>query len=80
LLLLQLYLLLLHVQLLLMPHINFLLLLQHLMMKSLLVMLRVCCGVSEHVLKPFADRVAQHLESISKTVPTNQNSAHGIYD
>jgi len=27
-----------------------------------------------------ADRVAQHLEIISKTFPTNQNSAHRIYD
>jgi len=29
---------------------------------------------------PIADRVAQHPESISETFPTNQNSAHGIYD
>jgi len=31
-------------------------------------------------LHPNADRVAQHLEILSKTCPTNQNSAHGIYD
>jgi len=30
--------------------------------------------------QPIADRVAQHLEIISKTFPTNQDSAHGIYD
>ena len=30
--------------------------------------------------QPNADREAQHLEIISKTFPTNQNSAHGIYD
>jgi len=30
--------------------------------------------------QPIADRVAQHLEIISQTFPTNQNSAHGIYD
>ena len=29
---------------------------------------------------PIADRVAQHPESMSETFPTNQNSAHGIYD
>ena len=27
-----------------------------------------------------ADIVARHLEIISKTFPTNQNSAHEIYD
>jgi len=31
-------------------------------------------------IQPIADRVAQHLEFISKTLSTNQNSAHGIYD
>ena len=31
-------------------------------------------------MQPIADRVAPHLEMISKTFPTNQNSAHGIYD
>jgi len=31
-------------------------------------------------IQPIADRMAQHLEIISKTFPTNQNSAHGIYD
>ena len=30
--------------------------------------------------QPNADRVALHLEIISKTFPTHQNSAHGIYD
>ena len=32
------------------------------------------------LLQPIADRVAQHPEIISKTFPTNQNSARGIYD
>jgi len=32
------------------------------------------------LLQPIADRVAQHLEIISKTFPMNQNSARGIYD
>jgi len=31
-------------------------------------------------LHPIADRVAQHLEIILETFPTNQKSAHGIYD
>ena len=31
-------------------------------------------------IQPIADRVAQNLEIISKTFPTNQNSAHGTYD
>jgi len=31
-------------------------------------------------IQPIADRSAQHLEIISKTIPTNQNSADGIYD
>ena len=35
---------------------------------------------SEDELQPIADRVAQNLETISKTFSTNQNSAHGIYD
>ena len=30
--------------------------------------------------QPITDRVSQHLEIISKTFPTNQNSVHGIYD
>ena len=30
--------------------------------------------------QPTADRVAQNLEIISKTLSTYQNSAHGIYD
>ena len=30
--------------------------------------------------QPVADMVTQHLEIISKSFPTNQNSAHGIYD
>jgi len=30
--------------------------------------------------QPIANRAAQHLEIISKTFPTNQNSAHEIYD
>ena len=30
--------------------------------------------------QPNADRVAQHPEMVSKFFPTNQNSAHGIYD
>ena len=30
--------------------------------------------------QPIADRAAQHLRIISKTFPTNQNSAHEIYD
>ena len=34
----------------------------------------------DRVLQPIADRVAQHLEIISKKIPTNQNSAHAIYD
>jgi len=34
----------------------------------------------DRVLQPIADRVAQHLEIISKKFPTNQNSAHAIYD
>jgi len=32
------------------------------------------------MLQPIVNRMAQHLEIISKTFPTNQNSAHGIYD
>ena len=38
--------------------------------------------VPEEMLQPIAGRVApwQHPESISKTFPTNQNSADGIYD
>jgi len=38
--------------------------------------------VPEEMLHPIADRVApwQHLENISQTFPTNQKSAHGIYD
>ena len=32
------------------------------------------------IVQPIADRVAQHLEIISLKNPTNQNSAHGIYD
>ena len=32
------------------------------------------------VSQPIADREAQHLEILSKTFPTNQNSAYGIYD
>jgi len=28
--------------------------------------------------QPIADWVAQHLEILSKTFPTKQNSAHGI--
>jgi len=35
---------------------------------------------SHLLLQPIADRVAQHLEIICKTFPTNQSSAHGIYD
>jgi len=31
------------------------------------------------MIQPIPDRVAQNLEIISKTFPTNQNSAHGIY-
>jgi len=31
-------------------------------------------------IQPIADRLAQHLEIISKTFTTNHNSAHGIYD
>ena len=31
-------------------------------------------------IQPIADRVAKHLEIISKTYPTNQNAAHGIDD
>ena len=33
-----------------------------------------------HKIQPIADRVTQHLEIISKTFPTNWNSARGIYD
>ena len=33
-----------------------------------------------HIVQPIADRVVQNLEIISKQIPTNQNSAHGIYD
>jgi len=32
------------------------------------------------LVQPIADRVALHLEMISKTFLANQNSAHGIYD
>ena len=32
------------------------------------------------VIQPIADRVALNLEIISKKIPTNQNSDHGIYD
>jgi len=32
------------------------------------------------LIQPIADRVALYLEIISTTFPTNQNSAHGIYD
>ena len=39
---------------------------------------RVCYLIAS--LRPIADRVANHLEIISKTFPTNQNSAHGMYD
>jgi len=38
------------------------------------------CQVINMKVQPIADRVAQHLEIISKTFPTNQNSAHGSYD
>jgi len=38
----------------------------------------VCVGCQK--VQPIADRVAQHIEIISKTFPPNQNSAHGIYD
>ena len=31
-------------------------------------------------IQPIVYRVAQHLEIVSKTFPTNQYSAHGIYD
>jgi len=31
-------------------------------------------------IQPIVDRVAQHLEIISKKNSTNQNSAHRIYD
>jgi len=37
-------------------------------------------GIFTSYIQPIADRVAQHLEFISQTFPTNQNSAHGIYD
>ena len=30
--------------------------------------------------QPIADRVAQNFEIVPKTFPTNQNSAHGIYN
>ena len=39
----------------------------------------ICIFVYTYI-QPIADRVAQHLKIISKTFPTNQNSAHGIYD
>jgi len=35
---------------------------------------------SDSEVQPIAARVAQHLEIISEPFPTNQNSAHGIYD
>jgi len=38
-----------------------------------------CMLHNAHV-QPIADRVALNLEIIFKTFPTNQNSAHGIYD
>jgi len=38
------------------------------------------CVRRDSFIQPIADRVAQHLEIISKTFPANQNSAHGIYD
>ena len=50
---------------------------------SALITDNVCVYVSICIcscVQPSADRVAQHLEIISKTFPTNQNSAHGIYD
>jgi len=42
--------------------------------------MRVIHSDSTWNVQPIADRVAQHLEIISITFPTNQNSAHGIYD
>ena len=40
---------------------------------------RTPVGINEKV-QPIEDSVAQHLEMISETFPTKQNSAHGIYD
>ena len=44
--------------------------------------IKICKDVAHHMndVQPIADRVAQHLEIVSKTFPTNQNSAHGMYD
>jgi len=47
----------------------------HVRVMSHMWMLYISCHI-----QPIADRVPQHLEMISKTFPTNQNSAHGIYD
>jgi len=38
------------------------------------------CVNTETYIANCADRVAQHFEIISETFPTNQNSAHRIYD
>ena len=40
----------------------------------------ICAIYTSHEVQPIADKVAQHLEIISMTFSTNQNSAHGIYD
>ena len=54
---------------------------------SSMCLIHLCCGtIAERTqttqvnIQPIADRVAQHLEIISEIFPTNQNSAHGIYD
>jgi len=38
------------------------------------------CDSNVAKIQTIADRVAQHLEILFKTFPTNQNSAHRIYD
>jgi len=39
-----------------------------------------CARICREYVQPIADRVAQNLEIISKTLATYQNSAHGMND
>jgi len=49
-------------------------------LRSLLIVATPYAIAAPHLVQPIADRVAQHLEIVSKTFPTHQNTAQGIYD